>query len=127
MKEYKTVIHGREFAVMDFTQDSYPTAGTKWTMLHPRMTIEALGFLPSMLHEKDERSAREQFNANYQFGGWNSFGGGQWRLGHNNTLHYPGDPPMSPLAMTRLRDEVICFYPSSFVAIIQPDRSFDVA
>ena len=30
-----------------------------WTLIHPKMTHEALGFLPGMLSESDPRPARE--------------------------------------------------------------------
>jgi len=39
----------------------------------------------------------------------------------------PGDPPFKPLAQAKLRDELIVLYEADFVAVIQPDRSFEVA
>ena len=42
----------------------------------------------------------------------------------NGDLQYPEDPPLAPLAETKLRDEIIRVYHSSYVAIIQPDGSF---
>lgn len=48
-------------------------------------------------------------------------------LGAGNALRYPGDPPMKPIAETKLRDETICVYPYAFVAVIQPGRSFEVS
>lgn len=94
-------------------------------LLHPRMTPDHLGFLPAMLSPDDPRPAREQFNSNYSFGGWSPFKG--FTLNTDNSLSYPGDPPQQPLAQAKLRDELIILYPSSWVAIIQPDRSFEVA
>jgi hypothetical protein len=41
-------------------------------------------------------------------------------------LCYPGDPPMPALAETRLREETIRVYDCSWVAIIQPDKRFEV-
>jgi len=97
----------------------------EWKMLHPKMTMEHLGFIPFWLHENDPRDAREQLNAGYVFGGWSPFQG--WtKLGDDNTLYYPGDPPLKPLAMTELRGELIVFYDHAWVAVIQPDRSFEV-
>jgi hypothetical protein len=93
-------------------------------LLDPRMTQEHLGYIPEFLSDRDPRPAKEQIDANY-VSGWNSFKG--HRLNADNSLSYPGDPPQKPLAQYKLRDELIVFYPSSWVAIIQPDRSFDVA
>jgi len=96
-----------------------------WAFLDPQMTPEHLGLLPMMLSEYDPRPAREQFDANYQHGGgWDPMKG--FTLHDGNSLSYPGDPPLIPLAITKLRDELIVFYQYSWVAIIQPDRSFEV-
>ena len=97
----------------------------KWTLLHPKMLLSHLGRIPSFLEEDDPRSAREQFDANYRFGGWHDFKG--FTLSEGNVLHYPDDPPLHPVASCRLREELILFYPSSWVCIIQPDRTFSVA
>jgi hypothetical protein len=35
----------------------------------------------------------------------------------NLRLKYPGDPPMDPIAMLKLRDELIVIYRHGFVAI----------
>jgi hypothetical protein len=103
----------------------YPDIGMMWVLLHPDMTPEHLGLLPGMLNANDERPAREQFDANYQHGGgWHPMKGHV--LGPDNSLTYPGDPPLSPLAFTLLRDEQIVFYDCSWVVIIQPDRTFEV-
>jgi len=98
---------------------------TTWLAVDPRIGPEHLGLLPGMLSERDPRPAREQLDANYQHGGgWQPFPG--FKLHRDNSLSYPGDPPTKPLAMTMLRDELIVFYQYSWVAIIQPDRSFEV-
>lgn len=47
-------------------------------------------------------------------------------LADDNSLVYPGDPPVQPLAQAKLRHELVVFYPHSWVAVIQPDRSFEV-
>lgn len=97
-----------------------------WEFLHPKMTLEHLGMLPEFLNENNPQSAKEQIDGNYRHGGgWHSMKG--FKLGEDNSLSYPGDPPMSPVASTRLRDELILLYPHAWIAIIQPDRSFDVA
>ena len=97
-----------------------------WKLLHPRMTAEHLGLLPGMLNPSDPRPAREQLDDGYRHGGgWDPFHG--FKLLKNNSLAYPGDPPQRALAETWLRDEHVVLYESDWVAIIQPDGSFEVS
>jgi hypothetical protein len=99
----------------------------RWELLHPRFSADMLGpYLPFFLRVDDTRKAAEQFDSAYRFGGWQSFGKG-FELRKDNSLKYPGDPPQPPLAQCKLGDELVVLYPSDFVAVIQPDRSFDVA
>jgi hypothetical protein len=92
------------------------------------MTVEALGpYLPYFLVVEDPRSAAEQFNERYKFGGWRPFGQDKFKMTTTGTLLYPGDPPSPPIAMTILRDEKIFLYQGDVVAIVQLDRSFEVA
>ena len=95
----------------------------EFELLHPKVTQDHLGWLPSFLSEQDPASAKEQFNRNYQMG-WRPFKGFELEL--DNSLCYPGAPPHVPLAQYRLRDELVVFYDYAWVAIIQPDRSFEV-
>lgn len=85
-----------------------------------------LGFIPSFLSEYDPRPAREQLDQNYAHGGgWSPMPG--WQLqSDGESLRYPGDPVLHPLAEAKLRDETIRFYDCAFVAIFQPDGSFEV-
>lgn len=95
-------------------------------LLHPEMTEEHLGFLPLFLAPSDPRRATEQLDSAYQHGGgWDPFKG--FTLQSDNSLTYRGDPPLQPLAQAKLRDETIVFYSGSWVAVIQPDRSFEVS
>lgn len=92
-----------------------------WYIAHGT-EVEDLGLLPTFLDEADPRPAQEQLDARYN-------GSPNWRtepasLDSKNRLCYPGDPPLPPLAMTMLRDELIVLYPGSFVVVMQPDRSF---
>ena len=96
----------------------------EFELLHPDATCAHLGCLPSFLSEQDQAPAREQFDRNYHFGGWKPFKG--FELGEDNSLFYPGDPALTPVAQYRLRNELIVFYNYAWVAIIQPDRSFEV-
>jgi hypothetical protein len=98
----------------------------QFELLHPKMTMEHLGLLPSFLDVNDPRPAREQFHQNYAHGGgWSPFDGFEMRKGHS--IKYPGDPVHKPLAQAKLRDELIVFYDYAWVAIIQPDGSFEIA
>jgi hypothetical protein len=85
-----------------------------------------LGFLPMFLSDDDPRPAREQFDTNYQHGGgWRPMQ--KFTLQGDNSLQYPGDPPLRPYAQVILRDELILVYPHSWVVIKQQDGSFEVA
>jgi hypothetical protein len=96
-----------------------------WELLHPQVDESWLGLLPSMLNEKDPRPAKEQLDAGYRHGGgWQPFAG--FKLTNKNMLMYPGDPPTRPLAQVKLRDELIILFEHAWVAVIQPDRSFEV-
>jgi hypothetical protein len=91
------------------------------------MILEQLGMLPFFIDPQDPRPAREQLDANYQHGGgWVPVEGFE-RDERNGKLYFPGDPPMSPIAFMRLRDEMVVFYPFAFVAVVQKDGAFEVA
>lgn len=98
----------------------------EWKLLHPRVTMAHLGLLPAFLSESSPDRAAAQLHRHYSFGGgWLPIKG--FKLRDNNHLLYPGDPPLRPIAETKCRDETVCVYECSFVAVIQPDRSFEVA
>jgi hypothetical protein len=94
-----------------------------WQPLHPKLRPEHLGYLPSFVFEDDPRPAKVQFDERY-IAGWLPFEG--FILNECNVLLFPGDPPLEPLAQAKLRDELILFYRFEWVAIVQPDRSFEV-
>lgn len=96
-----------------------------WTLIHPRMTFDMLGYIPGWLHEADPRPAKEQIGSNY-ISGWHPFEGFVFDP-VKQTLKYPEDPAYTPLAKAQLRDETIIFYQHAWVAIVQPDNSFEVA
>jgi hypothetical protein len=99
----------------------------KFTMKHPRMTKEALGFIPSFLDANDPRPAREQLHDNYTHGGgFTPFNGFDMTV-TGNAINYPGDPPQPLLAEAKLRDEIIRVYDGAWVAVVQPDDSFVIA
>jgi hypothetical protein len=95
------------------------------TMLHS-VPIELVGFIPTFLDENDLRPAREQFNEKY-VGGWHPFQGHTLVPEQDFALCYPGDPPLHPIALIRLRRERIVIYPHAWVMILQDDNTFEVA
>lgn len=99
------------------------TQHPEWTFLNPQADYSSLGYVPGFLDLDDPRPAAEQIESNY-VSGWLPFSGFKLR---GTFLKYPGDPTLKPLAETHLRDEHILFYPDSWLAIIQPDGSFEVA
>ena len=96
----------------------------EWHMRHPEMRPDTLGLIPLFLSESDPRPAREQLDEHYQHGGgWRPIPGFSMSA---EALHYPEDPPFALLAESKLRDETIRFYDCSWVAIVQPDGTFEV-
>ena len=85
-----------------------------------------LGAIPFFLNPENPSSAAEQFNRHYAHGGgWQPFTG--FTLNPDNSIKYPGDEKLKPLALAKFRDELICIYPHAWVAVIQPDRSFEIS
>lgn len=114
----------------------------QFSLLNPKMMPEYLGLIPSFLTDWDARPAKEQINDNYQHGGgWRPIDKfklvkpvtdlerhiSPYRVARTLILEYPGDPPLKPLAVAQIRDETIVFYDGAFLAIFQPDYSFEVA
>ena len=88
-------------------------------------TPDHVGMIPHWLDESDMRNAREQLDEHYQHGGgWQPFHG--FKLKKDLSLSYPGDPPHKPLALMKLRDEVVAIYQYGWVMILQPNGSFEV-
>lgn len=99
--------------------------GIIWEWLDPRLPADGLGFIPEFMTDANPAPAREQINQTY-ISGWDSFPGFTMDP-KTHTLTYPGDPPMKPLARAWLHDELILFYDCAWVAIVQPDGTFEVA
>jgi len=94
-------------------------------LLDHRATIDQVGFIPSFLDEDDPRPAAQQLDANYQHGGgWRPQKGFTYNP-KTGALHYPGDPPFTPIALLVLRKELILIYQYGYVAVVQPDGSFE--
>jgi hypothetical protein len=84
--------------------------------LDPRLQPDHVGFIPDFLDLDDPRPAREQFEERYVYGGWRPQDG--FTVASEGwTLHYPGDPPLKPLAAIPFRDELIIIYRHAYVGI----------
>lgn len=89
----------------------------------------ALGFLPMFFSEDDERSARDQLDANYQHGGGVLPSQGftmnlDREYPAKTTMSYPEDPDLRVVGWAKLRDELILVCEYAYVVIVQPDDSF---
>ena len=90
-------------------------------------------YLPHFWSEDDPRSAAEQADTSYIYGGWKPFKGFtlsssiKQRLTGPLRLIYPGDPPIPELSRAKLRDETIILFPSDWVVILQSDFSFEIS
>ena len=101
---------------------------TNFKMLDDRYHIDYLGFIPAMLSEHDDRSMTEQLHAGYSHGGgWSPFKGFTAVDDTSFAIQYPGDPVMQPIASARIRDETFIMYPHAWVAVWQPDRTFEIS
>jgi hypothetical protein len=98
----------------------------KWLLLKRGSPEELVGYLPKIFLDSDPRPAREQAKERYAHGGgWHPQEG--WVLHPHGVAVYPGDPPLEPLAMTTLNDETLLVYPYGYVAVVQPDMSFEMS
>ena len=121
------IVYTREQAASDIGFDvaELERRTAKWMGLVQDFDPEWLGICPAFLDEDDPRPAREQFNERY-IGGWNP----SWNkatLDGELVMHYPGDPPMTPLAMLGFREEIVLLYDHQFFAIVQPDGSYEIS
>lgn len=103
-----------------------------WKRCHPNATLDHLGYIPQMLNSADPRSAAHQFNDSYAHGGgWSPFSG--FTMLPNGDMQYEdpeepdADPPTRKLWEATLHKETICVYEHAWVAIVQPDGSYEVS
>ena len=91
------------------------------TLAFARLSRAAIDtyLMEQMLSASDPRPAKEQLDSGYQHGGgWQPMEG--WTLIHPHyAIAYPGDQTLFPLAVAKLRDELVLIYPHDFVAIVQ--------
>lgn len=92
----------------------------------PYLLEDAVGIIPFMLNEDDQRTAEQQLDAGYAHGGgFKGFNG--FKLLDDNSIKYPGDSKHKPWAIAKFRDDLIVVYESAWVAVIHPDRSFTIS
>lgn len=86
-----------------------------------------VGFIPTFLDTDDPRPAAKQFQERYEYGGWRAQSGFIKDPNGRPILHYPGDPPLKPIAVMVLptTNETIFVYLHGYVAIFQEDGSFE--
>ena len=73
-------------------------------MLDPRVPRAALGLIPEMLSQDCPLPATAQLDRGYNHaGGWKPFSGFTFDP-KTQSLRYPGDPPMRPIAKATLRE-----------------------
>lgn len=84
-----------------------------------------VGLIPTFLDMDDDRPAAEQFAERYLYGGWRPQEGFVKDPNGLPILHYPGDPPLKPIAVMQLREETIFVYLHGYVSIFQKDGSFE--
>jgi hypothetical protein len=99
-----------------------------FTMVDQSIDREVLGLVPWIFDDNDRRPAHQQIDERYAHGGgWFPIPG--WSFNPQTmVLTYPGDKPYHPIAVATLPHtaEVLIFYPYSWLAIVQRDKSFEV-
>lgn len=89
---------------------------------------EAAGMLPLILRTDDPRPAREQAQDRYAHGGgWDPFRGFKLHMIPQPHLTYPGDPAFRLIAHSRIRDEILLLFESSWLAIVQPNGDYEIS
>lgn len=100
-----------------------------WLILDMSVHPDMLGFIPDFFKEDDERPMAEQANERY-IGGWRPMKGWTFHT-EGCRLSYPGetfgegegamqmpDEVYSPIAVTKIRDELILIYNHAWVCIV---------
>jgi hypothetical protein len=97
-----------------------------WKFLDRRMNAEQLGYIWTFIDADDPTPAAVQIGQSY-VSGWDPFLGFTYDW-HRRTLKYPGDPELRPLAEARHGKEMLLFYPSAWLAIVQlDDKTVEIA
>ena len=96
---------------------------------------EVTGLLPEIIWQDDPRPAREQFNDRYAHGGgWNPMKGWLFKPGPDGeaTLVFQSNDEEDDaeeyreMSRTTINSEILILFDCEFLAIVQPDGSFEV-
>ena len=100
---------------------------------HSNRSQLSLGYIPVFFSENDPRPASEQLDEAYAHGGgFKPFNGFNLVDFHTDApllcrIEYPGDPAHPALAYAKLRDETLVYFQYDWLAIVQPDHSFQIS
>ena len=99
----------------------------------------SLGTLPLMFHPFSDDDAKTQIDKRYAHGGgfvdtpgfslndeWKEPGEAIIQYYQEEAAPEEQDPPLHELARAKLGEETLIFFPYAFLAIVQPDGSFQV-
>jgi len=90
--------------------------------------VHGLFIVEAMLVRPSSMAARDKINARYAHGGgWHSFEGFERASPDSHTLTFRGDPPLHPLATMEHAEEVLAFYEGEWLAVFQPDGTFEIS
>lgn len=85
------------------------------------MLLEAMGFIPHWLDDRNPEPAAVQLGKNYAHGGgWHPFSttdNPKFKIGKDMSLQYPGDPAHKAYAKFILRDEEVYMYDHAWVMV----------
>ena len=85
------------------------------------------GDLRFFANENSDTPLNKQINKAYSFGGgWNPLNGFEFNQ-ETKGIKYPGDPELLPLAVATFKEQQVYLYHYSWVAIVNPDKSFEVS
>jgi hypothetical protein len=88
--------------------------------------LNALGPVPNLLNANDVRQVHEQLNE-ILAAGWNPEGDKLgWQFNADESLSYPGMPPVMPVAFAQHGLEKVYMYPAQWMVILQLDGSYQV-
>lgn len=99
-------------------------------LLHPRVTLDHLGFLPEILLSDDPRPVKDQLEERYAHGGgYRPMKDSKFKLVREGfSLKYPGDPLYRPIAkfiFPKTKEVAFFYQEGSFLCIVQDDGAGD--
>lgn len=85
--------------------------------------IDILGYIPEIIRSTDPQPVADQIAERYSHGGgYSPFGQGKWMYDpEDQSITYPGDPKLLPMAWADIHGETVIVYRHAMVAIINQD------